>query len=371
MSPDRTVSGGKKEPYLYQLVWALNRKANNKVSLNDFTETKLPEHLTPYFVLEDDKGKKLAENSDLNALKQEYQHLVDAKIQKHQAKQNTQNVTITEWNFGDLAESQTIKSQGKEMLAYPALQIQNDSIVLGLLGEQQSALVAHGHAVILLLERLLVDKVKYLQKKLPMQKACLCYAPYGTCQDLTQQVIDRALTILVPNPESIRKQSDFEAVLNQVQMQWINTAQQIAKQTNAIFTMHQQIAKQVRGRVNPRWLASIADIQQQLDDLISKDFVRKTPETWFNQIERYLKGLKVRLEKLDLDPGKDQKYIREIQPILKMYRDIAAEPAYQNQPGLVDIRWMIEELRLSLFSQPMKTIKPVSIQRLEKQIKSL
>lgn len=371
MNPERSVVGGKKEPYLHQLVWALNRKANNKVSLNDFSEIALPEHLMPYFILEDDKGKKLAENSNLNTLKQEYQHLVDAKIQKHQAKQNTQNATITEWSFGDLAESQTIKSQGKEMLAYPALQVQKDSIVLGLLGKQQSALDAHAQAVILLIERLLVDKVKYLQKKLPMQKACLCYAPYGTCQDLTQQVIDRALTLLVPHPESIRKQSDFEAVLNQVQMQWINTAQQIAKQVNAIFTMHQQIAKQVRGRVNPRWLASIADIQQQLDELISKDFVRNTPETWFKQIERYLKGLKVRLEKLDLDPSKDQKYIREIQPILKMYRDIAAEPAYQNQPGLVDIRWMIEELRLSLFSQPMKTIKPVSIQRLEKQIKSL
>lgn len=223
----------------------------------------------------------------------------------------------------------------------------------------------------LLIERLLMDKVKYLQKKLPLQKACLCYAPYGTCQDLTQQVIDRALKTLVSNPEQIRKQSEFNDILEKVRSEWVLVAQQIAKQVNEIFTLHQNVAKQVRGRVNPRWLASVADIKIQLDELISKDFVRNTPEKWFKQIERYLKALQMRLQKLDLDPNKDQKSIREIQPILKMYQDLAKEPAYQNQPGLEEIRWMIEELRVSLFSQPMKTLKPVSIKRLEKQINSL
>jgi len=371
MQPNKILSGTKKEPYLNQLVWALNRRANVKVSLNDLTEVVLPDHLIPYYVLEDDKGRKLAENSQLNALKDEYQHLVEAKIQKHQAKQQTQDTVITQWDFGDLAESQSIKNQGKEMLAYPALQLQNDDIVLGLMGEQQTALQQHGQAVLVLIERLLADKSKYLQKKLPMQKACLCYAPYGTCQDLTQQVIDRALHDLVPNPEQIRSQQAFTETLNLVQSNWIDMAQRIAKQVNTIFTHHQQIAKQVRGKINPRWLASVSDIQQQLDGLISKDFVRNTPDFWFKQIERYLKALQVRLDKLDLDPNKDQKSIREIQPILKQYQDMAQEPAYKDLPGLVEIRWMIEELRISLFSQPLKTIKPVSIQRIEKQIKAL
>ena len=371
MNPEKILSGSKKEPYLNQLVWALNRRANVKVSLNDLMDVELPNYLMPFFVLEDDKGRKLAENSSLMALKDEYQHLVDAKIQKHQAKQKSEDTVITEWDFGDLAESQTIKSQGKEMLAFPALQVQNDKIVLGLMGEQQAALEAHGQAVLKLIERLLADKSKYLQKKLPMQKACLCYAPYGTCQDLTQQVIDRALHDLVPAPEKVRTQKAFEETLNHVQSNWIDIAQRIAKQVNTIFTLHQQVAKQVRGRVNPRWLASVSDIQQQLDDLISKDFVRNTPDFWFKQIERYLKALQVRLEKLDLDPNKDQKSIREIQPVIAKYQEMAKEPAYQNLPGLVDIRWMIEELRISLFSQPMKTIKPVSIQRIEKQIQAL
>jgi len=371
MQPDKVLSGTKKEPYLRQLVWALNRRANQKLSLTDFENIDLPDHLRPYFILEDDKGRKLAENSQLQSLKKEYQHLVDAKIQKHQAKKSNQNKEVEDWLFGDLPDSKTIKSQGKEMLAYPALQIDGDKILLSLLGEERSAIESHGLAVMRLIETLLADKVKYLQKKLPMQKACLCYAPYGTCQDLTQQVIDRALKALVPHPEKIRQQADFENTLELVKAEWILVAQRMAKQVNNIFIEHQKIAKQVRGKVNPRWLASLTDIQSQLDDLISKDFVRQTPEIWFNQIERYLKALQVRLQKLDQDPSKDQKSIRQFQPILKMYQNIAQEPAYQNQPGLVEIRWMLEELRVSLFSQPMKTLKPVSIQRLEKQIKSL
>lgn len=374
MSPDKTLNGGKgnREPYLNQLVWALNRRATQKVSVNDFQAVELPDHLIPYFVLEDDKGKKLAEETDLEKLKRDYQHLVDALIEKHQQHRDdrdSDNRKVEAWDFGDLADTQTIRSKGAEMVAYPALQVSGDDIELALVGDEQTAQTQHGDAVLALIVKALVDKEKYLQKKLPLQKACLCYAPYGTCQDLTQQVIDRALHQLVPHPEKIRQQARFEEVLETVRSQWIETAQQVAKQVNDILTGHQKIAKKVKGKVNPRWLASIADIQQQLDGLISKDFVRNTPDEWFAQLPRYLQGLEKRLEKIDLDPAKDQLAIRQIQPLLNDYDKLKKEPAYQNDPRLVDFRWMLEELRLSLFAQPMKTLKPVSIQRLEKALK--
>jgi len=371
MSSDKTNSAGKKESYLNQLVWALNRRANVKVSTQDFTEIELPDHLRPFYVLQDDKGKKIAEGTDLSELKSEYQHLVDAKIQQHQSKAAVVEKIITGWNFGDLAESKSIKSNGVKMVAYPALQQKGDSIVLELIGDQSTALTSHGLAVLALLKNELSDKLKYLQKKLPLQKACLCYAPYGTCQDLTQQVIDRALSQLVPFPEQVRKQKDFEATLELVRLQWIETGQAITKQVNEIFTLHQKVAKRVRGKVNPRWLASVADVQKQLDGLISKDFVRNTPDIWFKQIARYLKGIEKRLEKVDQDPSKDQIAVRQIQPILKDYEALAAEPAYRELPALLEIRWLIEELRISLFAQPMKTLKPISIKRIEKLIKSL
>jgi len=370
MAPGKTLEG-RKSDYVTQLVWALNRRAQQKVATSDFEKVDLPEYLKPYFVLQDDKGKKIAEQADLEALKADYQHLVDARIQKHQSKKTPENRVIEAWDFGDLAVSQTIRSQGVDIVAYPALQVSGKTIELALLGDDELAQTRHAEAVLALVKKELAEKEKYLQKKLPMQKACLCYAPYGTCQELTQQVIDRALSQLITHPEKIRQQVEFEAVLDAARSNWIEQAQQVASQVNTILSAHQKIAKQVKGRVNPRWLASVADIRSQLDQLISKDFVRITPEEWFKQLPRYLQGLEKRLAKIDVDPGKDQKAIREIQPVLDAYETLSKEPAYQNHPGLVEIRWLIEELRLSLFAQPMKTLKPVSIQRLEKKLRTL
>lgn len=371
MSPDKTVKSGRKETYLNQLIWALNRRGTLKVSAADFEAVALPEHLLPFFSLQDDKGRVIAEDADLAHLKSQYQHLVEAKIQQHQSRKNQSTTLITEWNFGDLNATQTIKNGGVEMVAYPALQAENGQLSLELIGDEIDALESHANAVLFLLRSELTDKLKYLQKKLPLQKACLCYAPYGTCQDLTQQVIDRALHQLVPHPEKIRRQADYHATLGKVRQQWIESAQAVAKQVSAIFTQHQAIAKRVRGRVNPRWLASVADVQQQLEALVSKDFVRTTPEEWFKQITRYLKALEVRLDKIEQDPSKDQLAIRQIQPLLKTYHAFAQEPAYQEQPGLVEIRWLLEELRISLFAQPMKTLMPISIPRIEKKLKAL
>ncbi|WP_253806295.1 ATP-dependent RNA helicase HrpA [Hydrogenovibrio sp. JE_KL2] len=376
MSPDKRHKGSvAAEPFLTQLVWVLNRRATDKVSVNDFQAVELPDYLKPYYLLEDEKGKLLAEGSDLEKIKAEYLHLVDKLIEKHQGKvgktAHTENQKVETWDFGDLAETQTLATgkSGAEMVVYPALQMTMDGFEIALIGDESTAQQTHGDAVLALVKQLLADKQKYLFKQLPLQKACLCYAPYGTCQDLTQQIIDRALEQLVPEPQAIRKQAEFEQTLERVRSQWVEKGQKVAKQVSEILTAHQKIAKQVKGKVNPRWLASIADIQHQLDGLISKDFVRTTPETWLAQLPRYLQGLEKRLEKLDLDPAKDQVAIRQIQPLLDAYEELAQEPAYANAPNLVDFRWMLEELRLSLFAQPMKTLKPVSIQRLEKQLK--
>ena len=384
MSPEKTENN-RPVPFLNQLVWALNRRApsnaTNRVRLEDFTEAVLPSYLQPFFELQDAKGKRLAESTDLEKLKADYQHLVEKQIQKHQSKSSQTSKVVQTWDFGDLSSEKTIKHKGAQMVVYPALRVQlpagkefkvNEAqLVLDVLPDANQANQSHGEAVVILLRKMLQDKEKYLQTKLPMQKACLCYAPYGTCKELTQQVIDRALSQVVAHPETIRKQSEFEEALENLRLQWVEKAQAIAKHLKELFSAHQKVAKQITGRVNPRCLASISDIRTQLDGLISKDFVRKTPEKWFMQIPRYLAALQKRLEKIDQDPNKDQVAIRQMGAILDKFNQVANDPVYQENEEVIEIRWLLEELRVSLFSQPMKTIQPVSIQRLEKRLKTL
>ncbi len=370
----------KRGSFLEQLVWALNRLGNQPVKASDFAEVKLPNHLKPFFILKSDDGKKvLAKSEDLQQLKAEYQHLVDQKIAQHSVSQFEQK-QVTQWDFGDLPEEETLKAQGSKIKAYPTLKVEvqekggASAVVLTLMADKALAAEAHGEAVLQLIQQQLPDKVKYLRKQLPLQKACLCFAPYGSCEHLTQQVVQRALQQLVPDPASIRTQLAFEQVLEQVRSHWVAESQKLAKLVSEILTEHQKLAKQLKGKINPRWLAaldSLNDIRHQLDTLISPNFVSETPDPWLAQLPRYLKGLQKRLEKLDQDPNKDQQVLRGLKPLLDKFEQLQAEPTYAKNPAFIELRWQLEELRISLFAQPMKTLKPVSIQRLEKALKAL
>jgi ATP-dependent helicase HrpA len=88
----------------------------------------------------------------------------------------------------------------------------------------------------------------------------------------------------------------------------------------------------------------------------------------FNQLPRYLQGIEKRLEKIDIDPLKDQQQINQIQPLLDQFERLQKSATYQNSESVQEVRWMLEELRLSLFSQPLKTILPVSVKRVQKAL---
>ena len=357
-----------------QLVQALNRRANLKIDQSMFGEVALPDYLKPFFILLDDKNRKLTDGDDLADIKSRYQHLVDEKIQQQSSQQASgfEKRQVTDWDFGDLPEKQSLKAQGNQLVAYPCLSLQSDNqLMLTLASDPEQANQSHAQALVFLFKEKLHDKMRYLKKHLPLKQACLIFSPYAICEHLKTQVIERALHQLIPQPELIRTQAGFEQACSGLRVEWVDEAQKIAKLVDQVLTAHQKITKKVKGRVNPRWLLSMSDIQQQLAGLVNADFVTNTPEQWLKQMPRYLQALEKRLEKIDQDPSKDQLSIRQLTPLLKQYEALAGNSAYREHEGLIDIRWSIEELRISLFAQPMKTLKPVSIQRIEKQLKAL
>jgi ATP-dependent helicase HrpA len=350
-----------------QLIQALNRMASHKISLNDFGAVSLPTHLIPSYQLLDDTGKLLAESANLAELKQRYHHLVEARIQQGE---EAKKQAITEWDFGDLADHEVIKSHGKQLQAYPGLVLEQDQVFLTRSGDELLAKKMHGYAVWSLLKMQLNDKVKYLQKHLNIKQACLCFAPYGSCAHLTEQLIDKSLRRLVPEPQAIRKQTQFNHALETLKTNWVIEAQSLVGLVNDILTTHQKLAKQIKGKLNPRWLVSIDDVKTQLDGLVHLNFVLDTPDLWLKHIPRYLKALEKRLEKLDLDPQKDQQTQGQLHSLIEDYQRIAQAYGDRPTPELIEIRWLIEELRISLFAQPMKTVQPVSLERIQKRLKS-
>ncbi len=366
------MSADKTESFIDQLVLVLNRlianKQNTKLTISNFLGVNLPSHLLPFYQLEDAKGKIIATGLDLDNLKKDYQYLVEKQIQQTS---NQQNIKITKWDFGDLKSEQIIKSKSGQIVAYPSLQIINQTIELTLIADRRLAQAQHAKAVLKLLTDNLADKHKYLTNKLSLQKACLCYAPYGTCQDLTKQIIARALNSLVPNPYLIKTQTQYKDALQELKDKWVTQSQAIAKQVTIILIYHQQVAKKIKVKKNPRWLASATDICLQLDNLISKDFVRTTPDKWFKRLPVYLQAIEKRLEKIDINPNKDQLNILKITPLLNSFTELSNITVYEKSSQLVDVRWQIEELRVSVFSQPIKTLLPVSIKRIEKNLQNI
>jgi ATP-dependent helicase HrpA len=369
MTPDKKIDGQKAD-YLTQLVWALNRRGQKKVALKDFDNVELPEHCQPFYVLKDEQGKTLAESADLDRLKRDYQHLVTASLKKNQPETQSSK-PVNEWDFGDLPESETLKTQQGELIVYPILRLKDNAVHLDRLPDPDAAKDAHALGVLHLFETVLDDKVRYMQRQLPLKQACLCFAPYGSCKDLTQQVIEQALTRLIAEPAEIRTRKAFDQKLETLRQNWLQEAQSLAEMVSDVLSRHQKLAKRIKGNVNPRLLGSVRDIRTQLDALIHADFIREIPDQWLRQLPRYLQGLEKRLEKIELDPAKDQTALKQLTPLLNAYEQMASDPAYQKHPGLVEIRWLLEELRLSLFSQPLKTLKPVSIQRIEKKLRQL
>ena len=115
---------------------------------------------------------------------------------------------------------------------------------------------------------------------------------------------------------------------------------------------------------------ALSDIQEQLKQLFYPGLVYKTPDDWLRQYPRYLRGIQMRLEKAALNPQKDKITLNEIQPYWKKLQEyIEKEGAFviTQNPALMEYRWWIEELRVSLFAQTLKTQIPISPKRLDKQ----
>jgi ATP-dependent helicase HrpA len=137
------------------------------------------------------------------------------------------------------------------------------------------------------------------------------------------------------------------------------------------LAQHHELSKRLKGKLAPSWLHAVADINEQLKNLIYSRFINQTPIEWFKEYPRYFKAINLRLAKLASGgEARDRVNMLEIKPLWQAYDDRKQK---QQKQGVVDgelatYRWMIEELRVSLFAQELKTKVPVSVQRLKKQL---
>lgn len=368
-----SVAGGK--PLLQVLCDDIEAQCSVRPKLEDFRLEQLPAHLTMNFKILDEYGRQIDMGRNLASLKSELGQQAQKSFQEV-ASQDAEisqecDRPITEWNFGELPEIMEIKRKGQSLIGHPALVDHNDCCSIEVFDDPHEAARQHKKGLLRLFKLQLREQLRYLEKNLKTLQSVQMQASmveplskvFDSFETMREAVIDTALTqcaMIEPLPVNaeefeVRRQ-DAKGKLNLI-------AQEISSLLAQIVALTAQVVKKQK-LCSDKWV--LEDINHQLSGLFFKDFLLKIGYSHLAHYPRYLNAILLRMEKRREDPEKDAQKMRDVNRFVTLYeREIA------NRKGVADsrleeFRWMIEELRVSLFAQKLRTPMPVSVKRLDK-----
>lgn len=362
-----------------QLAWQLGKRAGKSVSPAAFCADYIPDYLRMNFRIVDEVGKTLAVGRDLEALRRKLRVEVKQTFEELPTSQWHRD-GITRWDFDDLPEKVEVKRPGLVVRGYPAIvdrsgegkQTPSGSVSLRLLdsAEQAATATLAGLRRLFLLQ-LGADRVKHLQRHLPnIDRMTLQYATIGPAEELRRDLLavsaDRAL--FEDEQLIIRRREDFVARAERAWQRLSEASREVCDVVGQSLEHYQSLHRRLSQPIPPLLAPNAADIRQHLADLLPRGFVGTTPWTWLRHFPRYLRGVEMRLTKL-LNAGavRDTQAMNQIRPLWKQFQNRSELHEFQGieDPKLLQYRWLLEELRVSLFAQELKTAFPVSVKRLE------
>ena len=209
------------------------------------------------------------------------------------------------------------------------------------------------------------DALKYLEKNIPdLQKMAVAYLPLGSADELRDQIIELALArafLAEPLPTDA---AAFARRIDEGRGRLTLIASEVARSAGVILIDYAAALRKLKDARAPKDVAD--DIAGQIARLVPKRFIAVTPWAQLAHLPRYLKAVVMRLDKLRADPARDAQRLAELRPIEQRHTRHLAERKGVPDARLDEFRWLLEELRVSLFAQELRTPQPVSVKRLEK-----
>lgn len=333
---------------------------------------ELPTHLIMNFKVMDEGNKVLKQGRDLDLLKAELKGKVKASIKKV-AEQGIERSGIQSWDFDALPTGYEKKVANMTMKAFPALVDKNKHVAIELFEQEALAGQAMLAGVSRLIQLNIPSPIKYLQEKLPNKaKLGLYFNPFGSIAELLEDCIQGASQYLVKSfAELPRDQESFEACKEHVRAEIADCVLDAAIKVEQVLGLAHDIRKKMKGKVALNVIQSHGDIKEQVEKLVFKGFVTANGMERLDDVHRYLNAILRRLEKLPIDPNQDRLKMLEIDKVSTAYQQVVAKQR-KGQPlsdELLSTKWMIEELRVSLFAQTLKTPYPISSKRILNHLK--
>ncbi|MCA8272937.1 ATP-dependent RNA helicase HrpA [Burkholderia sp. AU30280] len=277
---------------------------------------------------------------------------------------------LTTWNFGKLPELLEIRRRGQTLYGYPALVDRGTHCDVEVFDSPEEAARIHRAGLRRLFALQLKEPIKFLEKNLPgLREMAMQYMSLGTQDELRDQLIDTALDracLQDPLPDD---DASFHARRDEGRSRLNLLAQEIARLVGQILAEYAGLVKKL-AQAKP-FAQAHADLQQQLAALVGKRFVIDTPYAQLAHFPRYLKGIALRIDKLKADPARDAKQSADLLPLAQQYQRAVSQRGGVADSRLAEFRWLLEELRISLFAQELRTPMPVSVKRLHKVWESM
>jgi len=367
------------QPLTQALATVLGKLTGVAVESASFQTAALPDYLRMNFQVIGDNGRVLATGRDLPALQRKFARESSAAIARLSHAMFNRDGLIA-WTFGDLPESVDLHRHGMTLHAHPALVDAGTSVSLRLLPQAAEAATAHHAGLRRLFALALPRELEYLPRHFPrFDKAALFYYTLGTGAQLQASVLDLVVerTFLSGAAEgglasataNIRTPAAFAARQRAGIENLLQRADEVFNLTYVILEAYHKLTVQLDEPLPPSWQGSVADIDEHLRHLLPPDFLNTTPWEQLVHYPRYLRAIALRLEKLDQHgPDKDAQRAAELVPLWQDYLQRRAQNKTQGTHDVqLDIyRWMLEEFRVAVFAQELRTPMPISARRLEK-----
>ena len=381
--------------FLEDLMADVRQERGLEIKRTDFRPEALPLHCSMNFRLIDEHGRQLEVERNLARLRSEFGESARSAFQaiaqetaqtelgieitqaKREATRKVEQSGYQTWEFGELPETLEIQKGNQTLFGYPALVDRNDFVDLEVFDDLQEARKQHWQG----LRRLFIlankETLKSLQKQLPgLRDLGLLFINIGSVESLVEQILNLAVERALMSDDLPVTAEQFKQRLQAGKPRLALIAQEISKHALAALQANADLQKKL-AQAKAASPSAYADIQAQLQALIFPKLVSEIPYTQLVHLPRYLKAIALRIDKLRSNPSRDaqcqkdwESVARPWQKLLQSNKGSASYALFEDQ-GLQDFRWQLEELRVALYAQELKTPTPMSLKRLEKVLASL
>ncbi|MCC6270988.1 MAG: ATP-dependent RNA helicase HrpA [Microbacteriaceae bacterium] len=348
----------------------IQRQTYTPVTEEDFDLDRVPDHLKVTFAVIGENGRQLAASKDLESL----QHKLKTRTRESVAKAHVstpnaiERTGVTTWDFGALPDVLDTKASGNTIRAYPALVDEGTSVAIRLMATPQDQAREHRRGIVRLLLLAIPAPTSYVQEHLTAaEKLALARSPYRNTAELFADCMlacaDAALA-----DRDVRTRAGFDTLRDEFSSTILDALFSTVSVVSATLTAARDAEKAITASSSLALLSPLADAREQLDALVYPGFVARTGTTQLRRLPVYLHGITHRISKLAENLGRDRVWMAEVQSATERYRAAGGKlpPHPDAAPHVAHARWLLEELRLSLFAQHLPTTEPTSLQRITK-----